>query len=70
MRDGTGAGPDHAFDAAARAAEDKSRLADRGAQAITQRITVNGVVTAPWAIPEFHARQMQLAGKLDMEQIA
>jgi hypothetical protein len=26
MRDGTGGGPDNAFDAAARAAEDKSRL--------------------------------------------
>jgi DNA-binding transcriptional LysR family regulator len=42
---------------------------DRGAQTITQRIAVNGVVTAPRAMPEFHARQMQLAGKLDTEQI-
>src|SRR5215469_3169793 len=45
-------------------------LANRSAQTIAQRIAVNSVVTAPRAIPEFHARQMQLAGKLDMEQIA
>jgi integrase/recombinase XerD len=31
-------------------------LTDCGAQTIAQRIAVNGVVTAPRAIPEFHAR--------------
>jgi hypothetical protein len=45
-------------------------LANRSAQTVTQRIVVDGVVTAPRAIPEFHARQMQLAGKLDTKQLA
>jgi hypothetical protein len=31
---------------------------------------VNGVVTAARVIPEFHARELQLAGKLDKKQIA
>jgi hypothetical protein len=44
-------------------------LANRSAQTVAQRIAVNGAVTAPRAMPEFHARQMQLAAKLDTEQI-
>jgi hypothetical protein len=30
-----------------------------GAQTITQRVAVDGVVTAPRAIPEFHTREVQ-----------
>jgi hypothetical protein len=41
-------------------------LADRGAQTFAQRIAVNSVVTAP----KFHARELQLAGKLDTKPIA
>jgi hypothetical protein len=45
-------------------------LANRSAQTIAQRIAVNGVVTAPRAIPEFHARELQLAGKSPNGQTA
>jgi hypothetical protein len=45
-------------------------LANCSAQSVTQRIAVDGVVTAPRALPEFHARELQLAGKLDKKQIA
>ena len=45
-------------------------LTDCGAQTIAQWVAVDGVVTAPRALPEFHARELQLAGKLDKKQIA
>src|SRR5262249_27258716 len=41
-------------------------LTDRGAQTITQRIAVNGVVTAP----KFHSREPHLTKKLDAEPLA
>jgi hypothetical protein len=43
-------------------------LANRGAQTIAQRIAVDGVVAITVLI--FHPRQLQLAGKLDAEQLA
>ena len=44
-------------------------LIDRGAQTIAQRMAVNGVVTAPRAMPKFHSREPHLTKKLDAEPL-